>query len=345
MIESYIPGHSLRLVRNPYFREWSRAAQPDGYVDSIVFRLGENPDRIVTEIERGTLDWGIYDVPFSPPSSRLHELLTRYPAQVQANVLPEVGYLIMNTRVPPFNDLRVRRALNFAVDRNTFVALNGGPELARATCQTLPPGVPGYRKYCPYTVNPSPSGAYSGPNLGKARRLVADSGTRGMRIRVLTDPRAPDTPYIVTVLRQLGYKASAWPVADVARYNSLASNSRHRIQISAGGTLTDYPAASDIIQTWLSCENYQPRSDLNNNRAEFCDPAIDHLMDRALRLQASQPDKAHRLWAQVDSEIVDRAPWLPTVNLRTIDFVSKRVGDYQFHPQWGMLLDQLWVKG
>jgi hypothetical protein len=32
------------------------------------------------------------------------------------------------------------------------------------------------------------------------------------------------------------------------------------------------------------------------------------------------------------------------VNLMTVVFVSKRVGNYQFHPQWGLLLDQLWVK-
>jgi peptide/nickel transport system substrate-binding protein len=343
MIESYAPGRHLRLRRNPYFREWSRAAQPDGYVDRIVFRLGEDPDQIVSAIQRGELDWGVYVVPFSPPSRRLHELFTRYPAQVHANALPEVSYLIMNTREPPFDDLRVRRALNFAIDRNVLVELNGGPALARPTCQILPPGIPGYRRYCPYTVNARPTGAYSGPDLRQAKRLVEQSGTRGMRVRVLTDPGLPDASYIVTVLRQLGYQASAWPVAG-SRYNRLASNSRNRIQISVGGTQTDYPAASNIVETWLGCSNYRPRSDLNNNRAAFCDPTVERMLDHALRLRTSRPEAANRLWARIDREIVGRAPWLPTVNLRTIDFVSKRVGNYQFHPQWGLLLDQLWVK-
>ncbi len=343
MIESYAPGRWLRLVRNPHFREWSRAAQPDGYPDQIVYRLGVSPEAAVTAIEHGKADWGIYDVPFSPPPDRIQELLTRHAAQVHANPAHEVQYFIMNTRTPPFDDVRVRRALNYAIDRNVLVRLNGGPTLAQPACQTLPPGLPGYRRYCPYTVNPSPGGAYSGPDLAKARRLVAASGTAGMRIRVLTDPHLPDTDYVVTVLRKLGYRASAWPVGG-KRYNPLASNSQNKIQISVGGTPADYPAAGDIIKTWLSCGSYRPDSDANNNRAAFCDPKTEAAIGRALSLEASDPPAANRAWALVDQKITDQAPWLPTVNLQEMDYVSQRVGNYEFHPQWGLLLDQLWVK-
>jgi hypothetical protein len=61
----------------------------------------------------------------------------------------------------------------------------------------------------------------------------------------------------------------------VRPYNRLASNTRNHIQISAGGTLTDYPAASNIVQPWLRCETFRPRSDRNDNRAAFCDPAVE----------------------------------------------------------------------
>jgi YVTN family beta-propeller protein len=343
MIDSYVPGRHLRLARNPHFREWSNAAQPEGYVDRIVFRLGVDPDRAVTAVVRGRADYGIYDVPFAPPGNRLHELLTRYPAQVHVNPLPQVHYFIMNTRVAPFDDIRVRKALNYAIDRNVLVELNGGPDAAQPTCQALPPGIPGYDRYCPYTVNPSPTGAYSGPNLAKARALVRASGTAGMRVSVLTDPHLRDTTYVVSVLNKLGYRASARPVAG-ERYNHLASNTRNRTQISVGGTLTDYPAPSNIIQTWLGCGSFKPESDLNANRAGFCDPSVDAGIEGALALESSDPKAASRLWAQIDREIVDQAPWLPTLNLNTVDFLSARVGNYQFHPQWGMLLDQLWVK-
>jgi peptide/nickel transport system substrate-binding protein len=165
-----------------------------------------------------------------------------------------------------------------------------------------------------------------------------------MRVEVLTDPQLRDTAYVVSVLRRLGYRPSAKPVAGVSRYNLLASNSRHRTQISVGGTLTDYPAPSNIVQTWLSCDNFRPGNAANANRAAFCDPSVDAGIARALGLETSNPKTANRLWARIDRKIVDQAPWLPTVNLNTVDFISERVGNHQFHPQWGMLLDQLWVK-
>jgi YVTN family beta-propeller protein len=343
MIDSYVPGRRLRLVRNRYFREWSNAAQPDGYVDRIIFRLGVDPDRAVTAIARGQADFGIYDVPYAPPGDRLHELLTRYPAQVHVNPLPGVHYFIMNTRVAPFDDLRVRRALNYAIDRDVLVDLNGGPDAAQPTCQALPPGIRGHQRYCPYTVNARSSGSYSGPDLAKARRLIRASGTAGMRVSVLTDPHLRDSTHVVSVLRKLGYRASARPVGG-ERYNHLASNTRNRTQISVGGTLAEYPAPSSLIQTWLSCGSFKPKSDLNSNRAGFCDATVDAGIKRALALESTEPKAANRLWAQIDRRIVDQAPWLPTLNPNTVDFLSERVGNYQVHPQWGLLLDQLWVK-
>ena len=45
-----------------------------------------------------------------------------------------------------------------------------------------------------------------------------------------------------------------------------------------------------------------------------------------------------------EREILAQAPMVPTYNRQVVDFVSKRVGNYEYHPQWGALLDQLWVK-
>ena len=52
----------------------------------------------------------------------------------------------------------------------------------RPTCQMLPPGFQGYTPSCPFTVNPNSAGTWTGPDLAKARRLVAASGTRGMKV-------------------------------------------------------------------------------------------------------------------------------------------------------------------
>jgi peptide/nickel transport system substrate-binding protein len=65
---------------------------------------------------------------------------------------------------------------------------------------------------------------------------------------------------------------------------------------------------------------------------EFCDPSIDRLIERALSAQSSNPSAARRLWARVDREIVDQAPWVPLFNPQSLDLLSKRVGNYQYSP-------------
>ena len=80
------------------------------------------------------------------------------------------------------------------------------------------------------------------------------------------------------------------------------------------------------------------------NFAEFCDRDIDAKIKRALALQASEPAAAGPLWADIDHDIVDKAPWVPTHTSKGFSLLSKRVGNYQYNPEWGVLLDQLWVR-
>ena len=66
----------------------------------------------------------------------------------------------------------MRRALNLAIDRRAIVRLYGGSSLATPTCQVLPPGVVGYRRYCPYTDGVNAAGVWRGPDLARARRIL-----------------------------------------------------------------------------------------------------------------------------------------------------------------------------
>jgi peptide/nickel transport system substrate-binding protein len=78
--------------------------------------------------------------------------------------------------------------------------------------------------------------------------------------------------------------------------------------------------------------------------SRFCDRGIDKRAARALDLFATDPDGAARIWAQLDRELVDQAPWVPLFNPRWPLVVSKRVGNWQYHPYLAVLLDQLWVR-
>src|SRR5205807_1928928 len=59
----------------------------------------------------------------------------------------------------------------------------------------------------------------------------------------------------------------------------------------------------------------------------------------ARSLQTSDPEAASKLWSKIDRDIVDRAVWVAFLNTRSLDVISSRVGDYQYNPQWGVLLD------
>ena len=61
-------------------------------------------------------------------------------------------------------------------------------------------------------------------------------------------------------------------------------------------------------------------------------------------MQATDPQGANALWTKVDRELTDEAPWLLLYNNKQADFVSERVGNFQYNLQYGILLDQLWVK-
>ena len=341
MITRYVPGREIDLARNPYFRQWSAAAQPAGFPDRIVWRFGLTPAQEAAAIEAGRADW----MADSPPGYQ--GLIARYDSQVHLYPLAGIAYAAFNVTVPPFNDLRVRQAVSLAADRNQAVSVLGGTGAARPTCQIIPPGLPGYEPYCPYTVDPGASGTWIGPDLARARRLVAASHTGGMRVAVWVHQWEPDRslgPYFISVLRDLGYRATL-RIASVAAFARNVNDSRRKVQASIGTWVADYPSPSDFFNLFFRCSDFHPADPANTTSGSFfCHPSIDRQMNQADQLQISSPQAAARVWADVDREITYQAPWVPFVSLRFAVFTSTRVGNYQYNPAGGILLDQLWVR-
>jgi peptide/nickel transport system substrate-binding protein len=114
-------------------------------------------------------------------------------------------------------------------------------------------------------------------------------------------------------------------------------NPRRRAQAGLFTWFADYPAASNYIVTFFSCRG-------PSNWSEFCDRNIEAKVQRALAFQTTDPYLANQLWARLDRAIVDEAPVVPLLTLKQVDIVSRRVGNYQFHTLWAVLLDQLWVR-
>ena len=345
MITRYAAGRELRLVRNPYFHEWSAAAQPSGYPDRITIPLGLSSAQADTAIDGGHVD-------FDPnlgrvPGRNARDLLANPRVQVHVNPALVTSFLFLNTNAPPFTQVGVRRALNLAVDRSAAVDGYGGTLAAKPTCQLLPPAVPGYRRHCPYTSHPSDDGRWKGADLARAKRLVAASGTRGTRVVVWNVTPSPsgaieDTRLAVTALRKLGYRASLRLLPD-STYFTYTGDSRNRAQVIDGGFSADYASASDFIGK-LTCGKFVARHGLDTtDDSEFCNAGFDRQVERAASLQVTQPAAANRLWSRLDKKLTDLALLVPTVTPNAIDVVSRHIHDYQYNPVWGALLDQLTI--
>ena len=151
---------------------WSAVARPDGYPDVITWRRVESDAQAVEHVLNGSAA-----VAF-PQEFPLPVSLTSRPAFIRQFELLDIQLVFPNPTVPPFDDRRVRQALNYAVDRNVVRGLTGvQSEYATAACQLLPPGIPGHRPYCPYQSGPaeaptwgriSPRPAPSSPSPGRA---------------------------------------------------------------------------------------------------------------------------------------------------------------------------------
>jgi peptide/nickel transport system substrate-binding protein len=334
----------IRLVRNPHFREWSRAAKPDGYPDAIEFKTGVDARSALHAVERGDADW--YEGRLADlPRRELDVLFARYAGQIHSSPQAATQYYFLNTSVPPFDRLAARRALNYAIDRRAALALAGGPRFAQPTCQILPPNFPGYRPYCPYTADADARRGWTAPDLPKARRLVRRSGTEGMPVTVWgrTPGFQAHSQFLVRLLRSLGYRASLRILRE-DKWGAVVSDPRRHTQTGPQIFGADLPAASNFLTTPFGCRLPTSGSGPELNFSRFCDPHTRALMSRALRRQQTDPAAAGAIWAQVDRAIVDQAPAVPLLNPKATDLVSRRTGNYQRSPQWGPLLDQFWVR-
>ncbi len=344
MWKSYNPNTEAVLVRNPYFHVWNAAAQPEGYPNEIIEKYGLQVSDEVTEVENGQAN-EVFDGD-QIPSDDLSTLNSpKYAGQVHVNTLTADWYFALNTRRPPFNNLKARQAINYAANRSAYVKIAGGPSLAAPACQILPPNFPSYKPYCPYTTGPQT--VWSGPNLAKAKALVKASGTAGEHVVVDgTNDQVGKAlvEQMVADLDSIGYKASPQLLSGSIQY-PFVQNSANLSKWNVGWSAwyQDYPAPSDFLNVLLGCGSIHPNSDASPNIAEFCNKSIQAQISKAESEEATNPSAAAALWTTIDHEDTSQAPWVDLYNPKQIDFLSKNVHGYKWNPQWYILIDQLWL--
>ena len=305
------PGGDWEYRRNP---EWAKRDGrllpqiPDGSYNSIDVQVIANPETAVNDVESGKMDW----MEEPPPPDRYAELKSRF-AGTQLLVTPQIDvyYFWMNVNKPPFDDVRVRRAVNYAIDPAALERIYGGQ--MRTTQQVLPAAMPGHRTFRPYPHD-----------MAKARELIAAADPSRRKITVWTDDYAPNKQageYYEGVLRELGFEPTL-KVVPAANYTTVIGNeSTPELDTGWANWYLDYPHPNDYFQPQLSGESIAPTADSNYSR--FDNPAINRQIAK-LDTETLGP-KQEAAYARLDREVMREAPWAPFGSLTLSNFVSSGI--------------------
>jgi peptide/nickel transport system substrate-binding protein len=305
------PPHGWEYRRNPVWAEVNSEAMPDlpsGHVDAIKFTVVTNASTEVNEVEQGKTDW----MKNPPPPDRFAEVKGKY-LGTQFRLDPQISnyYFWMNTSRPPFDDVRVRRAVNYAVDPAALERIYAGS--LKATQQILPPGMPGYRKFTLYPYD-----------LAKAKRLVAAADPADRKVTVWTIDAPPSDEageYYEGVLRQIGFEPTLKVINPSNYFTVIGDPKTPDLDTGWSNWLLDYPHPNDYFEPQLAGASIQPAN--NTNWSQFDDPALDAKARRLSRqpLGPRQEDE----YAQLDREFMVQAPWAPFGTLTLGTFVSSKV--------------------
>ena len=318
-IAGYTPGARIELERNPGYVPGAAGPATPG-PDRIEVRLGLDAAAAVRGVATGAID-------YVQPRPGAEEIAVARAAGSRARIHRWVEgttyYFFMNTRRPPFDDVRVRRAVNLAIDRSALAAEFRGAAVPSA--QVLPPGVPGRRD-----VQAAPA-----PDLPRARALVRAAGAAGAPVVVwgyTTDPSPAVTERLAASLRAIGLRATTrlW---DRSEMLSALADPAADSQIGYARWRQDYPDGADWYPLLLSRAGI--RTDGNLNYSLIGDAGLDRLIARA----AGTWDAGLRAtrWSGVDRAVARLAPWAPYANSVRVDITSSRVRGYVAHQLYGFL--------
>ena len=304
MIQSYKANKLAVVVRNPQWKANKATGiseVPNGNPDKMTFDIIGDPGVALTRTLKGQDDYDFQQ----PPPDRLGTLQSKYSNQTKVYTPANTYYFFMNNRVKPFNDVRVRQAVNYAINRQALVRVFGG--LANPTENILPPTYPQYKKHTLYPYN-----------LAKAKKLIQQAGVKGMAVTVWNHDRGQDpkaTAYLTDVLNSIGFKAKE-KIINSSVYWTTIGNQATKAQIGFADWFQDYPHPLDWFDVLLNGTRITQTH--NNNYSNFNDKAVNAKI-AALKKQTNLTPSVNAQWAALDKEVMQKGAWVPFINRQFVD--------------------------
>jgi ABC-type transport system substrate-binding protein len=309
-LDEWVPGQRLVFSRNPdYFR-----GRPN--LDGYKIEIGQEPLVAILRLQKGEVDIAGDGI---PPAKYLE--IKNSPegeSMIVDHDQVETSYITINVTKKPFDDVRVRKAINMAINKDRIVRIING----RATVadQVLPPLMPGYDK------------AYKGYpyDVEGAKKLMEEAGLKDGFETTLYAMNADPNPRIAQAIQQdlaaIGIKAEIKSLAQPEVIAAGGNKDQAALTWSGGmGWMNDYPDPSDFYGPILGCGGAVAGG---WNWSWFCDKTFE---DRATKADAmSKPEEKeerYKIWSQIFTDIqAQQAPWAPVFNERRVVAKSSRMG-------------------
>jgi peptide/nickel transport system substrate-binding protein len=318
-ITKSVPNREFVMEKNANF---DIPGIPKGHVDTITTKIVKSAERQTQDVISGELDF----MQDPPPADLLPQVKSEYGDRYKDQKPINVYYFFMNTKVPPFDKLEVRQAVNYGTDSRALSRLFGGR--LEPGCNFLPPGLQGHKEFpCPYG-DPNDAG-----DLEKARELITKAGAKGEAVDVYTnnDENRPEIgQYLADMLSKIGLKPSL-KVLDGGVYFQTVGNDKTKAAVGATNWFQDFPHPANFLFL-IDGDTNQPTNNYNYGRVD--DPKLNEMIEK---VEAAPADGATEEAAEADKYAVGLdASYVAPYGTETVaTFFSERM-DFEncslFHP-------------
>jgi peptide/nickel transport system substrate-binding protein len=320
----YQPNKLIELVRNP---NWDPSSDYRlGCVDQVLFKEGYQDPTVMTKtILSGSADAN-GDTP--PPPAELKSILSSSTEKQQLFFTPTGGsrYVALNTSKAPFNNLDVRKAVAYVLDKNAMRLTRGGPVDGTIATHFIDPsfGNEGFNQAGGFTFDPFPSANSSG-DVAKAKEMMQAAGyANGMysgpaiqQVADNTPPGSNTAQVIAADLAKIGFDVKTVSVTHATMYTKFCNVPKNEPNICPNvGWLPDFHEPQTVLDPTFNGENIVPVN--NSNWPLLNDQSINSAMDKAQTIL--DPTQRFEAWGKIDDQVTQTAaaiPWLwedfPTV--------------------------------
>ena len=286
-------NRGYEMVKNPNFSSSLEGTAVDaGKADGFDVGIYGSEANQVTRISRNELDFMVDN----PPADRVAELKGQYEGErFRQFTTPSTFYFFLNTETPPFDDLKVRQAVNYAIDPDAINRVQGG--VIAPQNEFLPPPVPGYQDWPDLYPH----------DLNRAKQLIKEAGAEGDKVTVWGNPESPTketVEYYADVLNEIGLDAEVKIIAASTYFTTVGDRST-KAQTGWYNWFQDYPHPADFIDVLQNPDNVKATG---NNNVQY--NVADKELARKINAAAAEPeltDEVKKQWADIDREIQEKA--------------------------------------